>query len=283
MSASDKGVQLLETLELKEYEAKALNRLLQLGRTTAPNLSEATGIPRARIYDVLESLANAGYVKIIPGRPKEYQPKPPEEILDRATANRRQEFEAFRSEVEAISDQFLDHYGPLYEAAEEEVSPTEDLFYVVDVGEPSLRETREIYREADSTLHIMTKSFEYLDDVDGALQNILNEGIEIQVLFLDPKHLSESNSQIQEDIINRMDHDFSDVEYRFSNEPMPWRGTIADPSMDYDTGTAIFLVEEKDVPLHMRQAAVTENASFVAGMNRYFTLIWEYDSVPDPA
>jgi hypothetical protein len=50
--------------------------------------------------------------------------------------------------------------------------------------------------------------------------------------------------------------------------------------MDYETGTAIFLVEEKDVPLHMRQAAVTENGSFVAGMDRYFSLIWEYDSVP---
>ena len=49
--------------------------------------------------------------------------------------------------------------------------------------------------------------------------------------------------------------------------------------MDYDTGKAIFLVEEEDVPLYMRQAAVTENESFVAGMGRYCDLIWEYDSV----
>lgn len=60
------------------------------------------------------------------------------------------------------------------------------------------------------------------------------------------------------------------------------RGTIADPSMDYDTGKAIFLVEEKDVPLHMRQAAVTDNGSFVAGLDRYFTLTWEYESVATP-
>jgi hypothetical protein len=50
--------------------------------------------------------------------------------------------------------------------------------------------------------------------------------------------------------------------------------------MDYETGIAIVLVEEKDIPLHMRQAAVTENGSFVAGLKRYFDLVWQYESVP---
>jgi hypothetical protein len=48
--------------------------------------------------------------------------------------------------------------------------------------------------------------------------------------------------------------------------------------MEYESGDAVLLVEEKDVPLHMRQAAVTDNASFVAGMSRYFDLIWEHES-----
>jgi mevalonate kinase len=39
------------------------------------------------------------------------------------------------------------------------------------------------------------------------------------------------------------------------------------------------LVEEEDVPNHMRQAAITENGAFVAGLKRYFDLIWEYESV----
>jgi hypothetical protein len=32
----------------------------------------------------------------------------------------------------------------------------------------------------------------------------------------------------------------------------------------------------------MRQAAITDNGSFVAGMKRYFELIWEYESVWQP-
>jgi sugar-specific transcriptional regulator TrmB len=275
------GPDLLEVLELTEYETTALDRLLAVGRTTAPNLADATDIPNARIYSVLESLGNEGYIEIIPGRPKEYQPKAPEAILERAKANRRQAYETYRAEIEDTAEPFLEHYEPLYEQASAEVSPTAELFHVVDVGEPSLRETREIYRGAATTLHIMTKSFEYLDEVIPALRDVIEE-VTIQVLFLHPKHLSAANSRIQATVLDRLDSEFPAVEYRFSNQLMPWRGTLADPSRDYETGTAIFLVEEKDIPLHMRQAAVTENGSFVAGMNRYFTLMWEHDSVADP-
>lgn len=48
--------------------------------------------------------------------------------------------------------------------------------------------------------------------------------------------------------------------------------------MAYDDGEAIFLVEEPEVPNHMRQAALTENGSFVAGFKRYFELVWEHES-----
>jgi len=33
------------------------------------------------------------------------------------------------------------------------------------------------------------------------------------------------------------------------------------------------------VPNHMRQAAITENGAFVAGLKRYFGLIWEHESI----
>jgi hypothetical protein len=49
--------------------------------------------------------------------------------------------------------------------------------------------------------------------------------------------------------------------------------------MDYESGKAILLVEEKDIPLQMRQAAITENGSFVAGLYRYFELLWTHESV----
>lgn len=272
---------LRQTLELGEYEASALDGLLRLGRTTAPNLAEATGIPNARIYGILENLGNAGYIKIIPGRPKEYEPKEPTAILEQATENRRQTYETFRENIDEVRGDFLEYYGPLYRKADDDVNPTEELFYVVDVGEPSERETREIYQQATIQLSIMTKSFEYLDSVKSALQDVLERDVPVKILFTHPDYLTERNVEIQREIRNRIETEFPGIEYRFSNSPMPWRGTIA--TSDSDDGIAIFLAGEKDTPLHMRQAAITEDESFVAGMEQYFRLIWDNESVATPS
>jgi len=270
-----------ETLGLTEYEATALEELLSLGRTTAPNLAEATDIPKARIYGVLESLSDRGFIKIVPGRPKEYQPKPPEEILDRAVENTRQDYESFAATVEALREDFLAEFRPRYESASGDITPAEELFHVVDVGTPSERETRRLYREADEAVRVVTKSFEYFHSVEPAVSDALERGIDVSVLMLAPDHLSvdpRDEPAIQRDIVARIREEYPAVEMRFSTGKLPFRGTFADPSLDYETGTAILLVEEEEVPNHMRQAAITENGAFVAGLQRYFDLIWEYES-----
>ncbi len=269
---------LFEDLDLTEYETTALAELLRIGRTTAPNLAEATGIPKARIYGVLDSLAEDGYIKIVPGRPKEYQAKHPEEVVDRAVENRRQAYEQYRADIEAAREEFLAEFAPIYENASDDITPTAELFHVVDVGEPSERETRTMYRDATDRVHVLTKSFEYFERVETALEEALDRGVSVTVLFLDPDRLSPENRSVQRDIIEHIRSTHPDVGMKYSNDALPWRGTFIDPSMEYDSGRAILLVEEKDIPLSMRQAAITENGSFVAGLKRYFDLVWEHDS-----
>lgn len=275
---TDNPSDLLSTLDLTEYEEQALETLLVLGKTSAPDLSEATGIPKARIYGVLDSLGDAGYIKIILGRPKMYQPKSPAEILDRAIETRRQAFETYQHELEDIRTEFIETLQPVYDSASSNLTPTENLFYVVDVGDPSEEQTRQLYRDAATQIDIITKSFEYLDAVEPTLERAIDDNCVTRILFLHPKHLSTANQQIQREIVNHIHDSYPSIETRFSEHPLPWRGTITDPSMDYDQGSAIILVEEKNIPLHKRQAAVTKNGSFVAGLERYFDLTWRYES-----
>jgi len=280
---SGEGDGWFETLGLTEYEATALSELLGLGRTTAPNLSEATGIPKARIYGVLDSLSDRGYIKVIPGRPKEYRAKPPADILDRAVENRRQEFEGFEATVEDMRADFLAEFEPRYESAGEQVRPAEELFYVVDVGTPSERETRRLYRDADERVSVVTKSFEYFESVEPAVIEAVERGVDVSVLMLDPAHLAtepRDEPAIQRETVDHLADEYPAIDVRFSAEKLPFRGTVVDPSMNYETGTAILLVEEEDVPNHMRQAAITENGAFVAGLQRYVDLIWEHESQP---
>jgi sugar-specific transcriptional regulator TrmB len=265
-----------DRLGLTEYERTALVELLTLGRTTAPNLAEAAGIPKARVYGVLDSLADEGYVKVIPGRPKHYQPHDPATILDRAEENRRQELESFVQDLDAERESFLAEFQPRFEAAGEDITATEELFYVVDVGEPSERETRRIYHEAGDRICILSKAFEYVDTVETALADALARGVTVQVILLHPDMLSPDERDRQAAVVDRLLA--RDVSVRFSTEQLPWRGTFADPTFSYEGGEAILLVQEDDVPNHLRQAAITENGAFVAGLGRFFDLTWEHES-----
>lgn len=276
----------LDRLGLTEYERHALAELLGLGQTTAPTLAETTGIPKARIYGVLDALADRGFVEVILGRPKEYRARSPADILDRATENHRREYERFREDIEDAREGFLEEFGPRYERATGEATATE-LLSVVDVGEPSEAEARRLYRNAEDELDVITTSFEYLDAVESALVDALDCNVTVYVLMVHPEHIpagertAEEKRAVQAGVVDRLTTEHPEVEVRFSRGKLPWRGTLADPSMAYDSGEAVFLVEENDVPNDIRQAAVTKNGSFVAGLKRYFDLIWEYESVAE--
>lgn len=277
---ADTGEDLFSLLDLTEYESAALEELLLLGRTTAPDLAEATGIPKARIYGVLDALSEAGYVKVIPGRPKRYEPHEPSAIADRAVENRRHAYERFREDVEAVEKSFVDAYAPVRDRGIDELSPTEDLFYVVDVGEPSERETRRLFREAEEAVYVLTKSFGHVESVEVAMREAVNRDIDINVLMLAPEHLSEANQHQQTNIRALLAEKFPEITVRVSNRVLPWRGTFADPSVTYDSGRGLLMVEQEEIPNHHRQAAVTENPSFVAGFWQYFDLLWRHESRP---
>jgi len=271
---------LFSVLELTEYEEAALEELLMLGRTTAPDLAEATGIPKARIYGVLDTLAEAGYIKMIPGRPKQYQPHEPETIVDRAVMNRQDSYEQFKTEVNAVADSFVESYSPIEDRDLDELSPTEDLFHVVDVGEPSERETRRLFREADEEVFALTKSFGYLDAIAPAMDAAIDAGVSVNVLMLSPDHLTDANRDEQGAIREILADSFPSISVRITDRILPWRGTFIDPDLQYQTGQGLLLVEQEEVPNHLRQAAVTENPAFVAGLWQYFDLLWTHESRP---
>ena len=277
---SNDGERLFSLLELTEYEEAALEELLVLGRTTAPDLAEATGIPKARIYGVLDTLAEAGYIKVIPGRPKQYQPHDPAAIVDRAVMNRQDSYEQFKRDVGAIADSFIESYSPLEDRDLDELSPTEDLFHVVDVGEPSERETRRLFREANEDVFALTKSFGYLDAIAPAMEAAIEAGVSVNVLMLSPDHLTDANREEQQAIRRRLADSFPSVSVRITDRVLPWRGTFVDPDLQYQTGQGLLLVEQEEVPNHLRQAAVTVNPALVAGLWQYFDLLWHHESTP---
>ena len=76
-------VHLLKGIGLTMYEAQAYVTLTSLIQATAVEVSEKSGIPRSKIYDVLKKLNEKEYIEIEDGRPLTYNVKSPVEVLTR--------------------------------------------------------------------------------------------------------------------------------------------------------------------------------------------------------
>ena len=78
-------VQQLKTMGFTEYEAKSYVSLVKQGTVTAYQVSKDSGIPRARIYDILKTLVEKGIVlKEEKTNGAEYSPLPVDVFLERA-------------------------------------------------------------------------------------------------------------------------------------------------------------------------------------------------------
>ncbi|AEA46466.1 TrmB family transcriptional regulator [Archaeoglobus veneficus] len=73
----------LRKLGLSEYEAKVYVTLVGLGKASAREIHEASGVPRTRIYDVLEKLASKGFVDIEEGEPKRFRAVDPRKVIEK--------------------------------------------------------------------------------------------------------------------------------------------------------------------------------------------------------
>jgi sugar-specific transcriptional regulator TrmB len=78
-------IEKLQSFGLNQYEAKAYVSLLSIGTSNAYNISKASGIPRSRIYDILESLTNSGVVMFeeTSDKVKNYTALPSDVFLER--------------------------------------------------------------------------------------------------------------------------------------------------------------------------------------------------------
>jgi sugar-specific transcriptional regulator TrmB len=75
------AVDLLQSFECTEYEAKCFVALTRIDRGTAKAISEVADVPQARVYDCMESLQDRGLVDVQRSTPREFRAAPPDEAV----------------------------------------------------------------------------------------------------------------------------------------------------------------------------------------------------------
>ena len=98
-------VEKLQRVGLTEYEAKAYLALLNTHLSTATKVSEKSGVPRTRIYSVLEALEGKGWVKIYSGVPLLFKAIEPLRVFEKAKEDYAEFLESVQTTLkEEVSD-----------------------------------------------------------------------------------------------------------------------------------------------------------------------------------
>ena len=108
MNISDKTRRALEKIGLTSYEIRTFTALLKDGELTASDLSQKSGVPYSKIYEVLGTLEEKGWIGSDNSRPTKYFAKSPSTGLETTKQNQEKNF----SENQNI---ILSELVPLYE------------------------------------------------------------------------------------------------------------------------------------------------------------------------
>ncbi|MDY7081070.1 MAG: helix-turn-helix domain-containing protein [Halobacteria archaeon] len=171
----------LNDLGLSDYEAKVYRSLLNLGTTTASELSDDSGVPMGRVYDTLDGLENKGMARSqSTSQPKKYVAVEPETALERLVEEKEEEF-----------DKKLNRYRSTAEELQGKLELTgsiDDRFWTAVVGqEDSVELVLERTKSAQEHILVVIGGFDYKGDPTQAVERFLEQyhdmDIDISVLL----------------------------------------------------------------------------------------------------
>ncbi|MBT5200817.1 MAG: TrmB family transcriptional regulator [Thaumarchaeota archaeon] len=108
MSISDKTRKSLEKIGLTSYEIKTFTALLKTGELTASDLSQKSGVPYSKIYEVLGTLEEKSWIGSDDSRPTKYFAKSPSTGLETTKQTMENDFLKNQNVI-------LNELVPLYE------------------------------------------------------------------------------------------------------------------------------------------------------------------------
>jgi len=168
-------VKKLQKVGLTEYEAKVYLSLLSDHLNTATKISEKSGVPRTRIYSVLESLENKGWIRIYSGIPLLFKAIDPREVFEK------------------IQRDYSDFLGSVQATLDKEVKETKEKFMILkfDIGLEGLEEEM----KKAKTIWINNATSDFLRKV----KDTFSKDAEVRVLlFPGEEKIYDKNVQFRE-------------------------------------------------------------------------------------
>ncbi len=202
MLASTKVLDALKNIGLNLYERRIFAALLAKGVASPSELSEIANVPRSRSYDILQSLAEKGFVIMQPSKPIKYVALPPADALERTKEVIEKEHQEMLSRIDSLrGSEILKELDAIHKQGISMVQPHE-LTGTLKGRDMINRQLKFLFNNAKSQINIVTTE-KGLKELHASLFRVLKKankaGIKIKIAapFSD-KEVAKSFSDIAE-------------------------------------------------------------------------------------
>lgn len=138
----------LSELGLNKYEERVYLTLVAEGISTAKNVSDITGIPYGKVYEVMNSLANKGFLITLPTKPMKCQAVSPKKTIINTKKKLEEKFDRIEKDI-------LKKLEPMFAQSKKFITP-KAAFWVINGRSNVVDKTEELISKASKHINILT-------------------------------------------------------------------------------------------------------------------------------
>ncbi len=146
MLSTKNAIEPLIGLGLNKYEAKVYLTLIGEGISTAKNISDITGIPYGKVYEVINALSSKGFCTILPSKPMKCQAISPRDAVINAKKDVEERYDKLESHI-------VSELEPLFVESRKFVEP-KGIFWVINGRANVVKKIDELIQKAEKNICI---------------------------------------------------------------------------------------------------------------------------------
>lgn len=184
MLASTEVLDALKSIGLNLYERKIFVALLAKGVATAGEVSQIANVPRSRSYDILESLAEKGFVVPQPSKPIKYVALAPRDALDRTKENLKKKHEILFERIDKMrKSEIVNELDKIYKEGFNLMQPF-DMTGTLKGRHSINQQLTSIFKQAKKKINIITTEDglnELYSNHFNVLKKLTKQGVKLRI------------------------------------------------------------------------------------------------------
>lgn len=173
----------LQDLGLNAYESRAYLVLIGHPHFKALEVAGRANIPRQKIYEVLDSLIEKGFVQVVQGKAKQFSAVEPQLALEGYLARRKESFERQWQERQRLAGLLRDDLASVYADGNQGRGPLDYLRIVADNAQIAEEYRRLLVQSEQEYLEFAKPPFAVDPVGEPIVQQLAIKGVECRLLY----------------------------------------------------------------------------------------------------